>query len=236
MNTSASRIVSDFFDRISGDYDASIFRGCPVYEEMLVALLDHLWLDPANEYRILELGCGTGNLTCLLAQTFPNAHLTFVDIAPEMLAIARQKIASLTDRFEAVQSDFNALDLPENTFDLVISSIALHHLDDPDKARLYRNIFRWLKPGGRFRCADQCMILPAGIGAPQLRDRWLSLSREKGANEEEIALWVRHSDESDHYTPIFTHFQWLSEAGFQHIDCYWRKVYWTLYGGEKPAA
>ena len=68
--------ASDFFAARVSEYDSLISRGAPRYHEMLNELCSVL---PAQATDILELGCGTGTLTLLLAERFPNGRLTVVD-------------------------------------------------------------------------------------------------------------------------------------------------------------
>ena len=103
-------------------------------------LLD--WLNPQPGEVILDLGCGTGDLTVRIAQT--GAEVWGVDADPAMLAQARVKFPDL--RF--LQAD--AMSLPDfgRTFDAVFSNAVLHWI--PDLDRLAEGLARTLRPGGRF--------------------------------------------------------------------------------------
>ena len=83
--------AADFFDARADVYDSLIRRGAPCYEEMLAELI--AWV-PSGATRVLELGCGTGALTLRLADRCPDAALTVVDAAPEMIEIAKKRVAS----------------------------------------------------------------------------------------------------------------------------------------------
>src|SRR5947209_5585963 len=80
---------------------------------------------------VLDLGTGTGALAAMIADAFPQAQLTLLDGAPAMIAKA---VANLGERAtSAVVQDF-ADPLPAGPFDAVVSSLAIHHLDDAGKA------------------------------------------------------------------------------------------------------
>jgi len=211
----------------------------PVYTPMMQAFLQHLWVaDPQAPLTILELGCGTGNLSQLLATALPNAHLTLLDISPDMIAQTQAKLAAkghASERFTFTVGDMLTTPHPDNHFDYIVSSIAIHHLPHAQQAQLYKNTLPWLKPGGRLRIIDQCALTPAPFGPAFLRQQWLALSQVQGATPEELALWVAHEDQYDNHAPLAHHFQWLTEAGYTAIDCYWRQLYWTLFGAEKPS-
>ena len=102
---------------------------------------------------VLDLGCGTGQISIPLAMQ--GASVLGVDVSPAMAdrlrAEARRRgLPALT----AVALPVEDLDLPPASVDLIVSSYALHHLRDPDKARLVTAAYQWLRPGGQIVIAD----------------------------------------------------------------------------------
>ena len=103
--------------------------------------------------KILELGCGTGHFTRALAQT--EAAITAIDISPDLLTVARRDCPSDKVTFE-VQNAY-ALTYPDATFDSVVGSSVLHHLEiEPALAQ----INRVLRPGGTIRFTEPNMLNP----------------------------------------------------------------------------
>jgi ubiquinone/menaquinone biosynthesis C-methylase UbiE len=104
--------------------------------------------------RVLEIGCGTGNLALAAKRACPAAEVTGLDPDPAALAKGRRKAARarLTLRFD--QGFAQALPYPDASFDRVLSSLMLHHLDDADRPRALREVRRVLKPGGTFHLLD----------------------------------------------------------------------------------
>jgi tRNA (cmo5U34)-methyltransferase len=227
--------VGEFFNRVSDQYDQSIRKAIPPYQEMFEAVLGYCFLENSQPLSILELGCGTGNLSLLLRQLFPQAHLTLVDLSPDMLQQASQKLGGPQAALSLVEGGFMDLDFPDSSFHFIVSSMALHHLLDNEKLVLYRRLFQWLKPGGIFRCADETLALPSQAHDANI-SQWEQWAKQHGATDEDIVLWTEHAEAYDHYAPLANHFQWLQEAGFTNIDCYWRKLMWTVFGGQKPLA
>lgn len=229
----SNEALGAFFNEVSEQYDTTIFRTVPPYREMFDALLGYSFLDAARPLHILELGCGTGNLTLLLADQFPQAHVTFVDLSEDMLAQTARKLEPRTKNYTPIQGGFLEMDLPSGEFDFITSSIALHHVEDVDKPILYQKIHRWLKPGGKFRCADQVLTLPVHQGHEKDWRDWQAWSLQVGATEEDLKMWQAHGEAFDHYAPLRDHFEWLAAAGFAEVDCYWKKLWWCVFGGEK---
>jgi tRNA (cmo5U34)-methyltransferase len=98
---------------------------------------------------ILELGIGTGETARRILATHPNAKLTAIDSSAEMLERARAVVPDADLRLVQLQDA-----LPDGPFDLVVSALAVHHLDGPAKQDLFRRIADALAPGGAFVLAD----------------------------------------------------------------------------------
>jgi tRNA (cmo5U34)-methyltransferase len=103
---------------------------------------------------ILDLGTGTGETLRRVAGRHPTARLLGIDESDRMLAVARKVVPGADLRVARLQDD-----LPEGPFDLVVSALAVHHLDADEKAALFRRVAVRLAPGGRFVLAD--VIVPA---------------------------------------------------------------------------
>lgn len=98
------------------------------------------WLDAQPGERILDLGCGDGQLTVRLAAT--GAQVTGADLSPEMVAAARAR------GLDAQTANAEALPFADSSFDAVFSNAALHWVRDHDA--MQAQVHRVLKPGGRF--------------------------------------------------------------------------------------
>lgn len=107
----------------------------------------------AGDLRVLEIGCGTGNLTIRAKCAHPAAELIGSDPDPRALTRAQRKARGLTGiRFERGYAQ--QLPYADGEFDRVLSSMMLHHLDDDVKADAAAEIFRVLRPGGRLHVVD----------------------------------------------------------------------------------
>jgi len=95
--------------------------------------------------RVLDIACGTGDLTRLLAETTEAAHVTGGDYTPEMLEIAREK--NQIPRTEYVHADATDLPFEDGSFDAVTIAFGVRNVTDP--ARALEEFHRVLAPGGR---------------------------------------------------------------------------------------
>lgn len=104
-------------------------------------------LDLRGDETALDLGCGSGRLTELLARRLPRGRVIAVDRSANMLAQARERLEpQFGDRIEYLQCSLDELDL-EAAAELAFSNAALHWIRD--HPRLFRTIFRAIKPGAR---------------------------------------------------------------------------------------
>ena len=102
--------------------------------------------------RILDLGSGTGETARRVLERHAGASIVLVDSSAEMLTAAREALAK--DRIESVLVQRLEDPLPAGPFDLVVSALAVHHLESADKQVLFQRIAEVLRPGGRFVLAD----------------------------------------------------------------------------------
>ena len=224
--------AAEYFGGMAEAYDDLIRRAVPAYEAMTSRLVMYL---PASAERILELGCGTGTFSLALARRFPDAECVCVDAAPEMTAITRARLAEHAPGFAArahfAVQRFETLGFAPGAFDLIASSISLHHVRD--KAALYRALHALLGDGGHFVFADQMRGASERIHAINW-ERWLAFCREPGhCTEAEITSLLAHAEAHDHYTPVREHFDLMEAAGFREVDCVWRDGSWGIIAGRR---
>lgn len=128
----------------------------PVYDELIAQAN----LGAAAD--ILEIGCGTGNLTLRVAHAAPTAQLTATDPDAAALARARRKVGA-GGRTRLQTAYAQRLPFADNTFDCVLSSMMFHHLDDDVKTAALVEVFRVLRPGGRLHVVDVGGDGPVGL-------------------------------------------------------------------------
>jgi 2-polyprenyl-3-methyl-5-hydroxy-6-metoxy-1,4-benzoquinol methylase len=113
---------------------------------------------------VLDVGCGTGLLSCELAKVIAPGHVTGIDSSTDLLAIAQKhKTDQALENLDFSLGNIYELDFPDDHFDVVYMRFVMQHLREPQKA--LQSILRVLKPSGKV-----CII--------DVDDRWFSLYPE----------------------------------------------------------
>lgn len=219
--------VKKQFDAAAKVYDQQRRGLIPCFDGFYGAVVE--WTDlPLPEPRILDLGAGTGLLSAMLLDKYPEARLTLIDFSSDMLEQAKTRFAG-NDRITYITADYTSYPF-EEPFDAVVSSLSIHHLPHPLKQALFRNIRGWLKPGGRFINADQA------AGGSELFDQtyrryWLRDAAASGLSESAIAASVKRRS-LDINAGLIPQLQWLREAGFADVDCVFKSNEFTVFVGQ----
>lgn len=101
---------------------------------------------------VLDAGTGPGILLVELARLRPDLQLSGVDLSGDMVAAAARNLAEFGERASARHGDVTDLPFPADSFDIVVSSLSLHHWDHPEAAA--PELVRVLRPGGRVYIYD----------------------------------------------------------------------------------
>jgi ubiquinone/menaquinone biosynthesis C-methylase UbiE len=105
-----------------------------------------------NGGAVLDVGTGPGVLLVELAARRPDLRLTGVDLSADMIAAATRNLEPFGERACARLGDVTSLPFPDRSFDLIVSSLSLHHWDHPEAA--VPELARILRPGGRVYIYD----------------------------------------------------------------------------------
>ena len=114
---------------------------------------------------VLELGTGTGETALRVLARHPGARWVGIDANAAMLARARERLPDADLRLGRLEER-----LPEGPFDLVVSTLAVHHLDGAGKRELFGRVAAALRPGGRFVLGD--LVVPAAGGSGPIVVDW----------------------------------------------------------------
>ena len=122
---------------------------------------------PLESKDVVDLGSGSGQVTLKLA---PEARSVIaVDFSADMLRILAERATEQgLEKVSTQLSTLQALRLPENRLDLVVSNYALHHLRHPEKVELLGRCAQWLRPGGRIVVGDMMFGLTGDAQGRQI--------------------------------------------------------------------
>jgi tRNA (cmo5U34)-methyltransferase len=164
--------VKSAFDLTAGAYDRTRRQWVPCFDDFYRAVIDLLSCDRAASLEVLDLGAGTGLLAGFIADAFPAARITLVDVAPKMLGRARDRFAAAPNRV----SDY--CDVPiDGCYDAIVSGL--------DRSSRRRGQAWSIRPhpcrtqsGGIFVNAEQ-KLGPTAAAASRHRATWLRQVRER---------------------------------------------------------
>jgi tRNA (cmo5U34)-methyltransferase len=224
--------ISAAFNKTIDYYDTWIRKAVPGYDDMC-HIARQLLPDSVENVAVLDLGAGTGLFSELVMESCPAAHFTLWDIADKMLEVAKERFKETSANVAYVVDDYRTL-CERDSFHLVISSLSIHHLADPEKQELFIAIYNALKPGGIFINIDQ--IRGPSLELQELYCRkWEELTRDNGATEEEVQGGLERRRLYDREATMEHQLQWLCEAGFVDVDCIYKNWLMGLFYARKAA-
>ncbi len=210
------------WDDFAREYDA-VFLEDPVYLNLLEEMIREV--GDAASGSVLDLGCGTGNATFQLLRASPGAEVLAVDPSLRMRELSAERFkdeAGVT----VEEGDGNSIPAGDGTFDVVMSSLTLHHVPRERKAGCARELARVLKPGGRLVYADRFCDVDGPPGDPgRARDMlqklvgWALYLLDHGATRKMMmVLESIPNDLKENGEYVVTAGEWLdhlAEAGFE---------------------
>ena len=221
--------VCQLFDACATTYDANRPQLVPEFESFYGTLIKQIAFPSDATFRVLDLGAGTGLLTAMLHERFDKAEFLVTDISNNMLKIAKERFAG-KPQIKLLNRDNRNL-TENNYFDVIISALSLHHLSHPEKAQVYKDCFKALKPSGKFINADQV------LGTTQTEERmfeesWRSEVQATGLSETLIKeAQIRMKE--DRNARLSDQLDWLQTAGFQRVECWYQRNRFSVFGGIK---
>ena len=232
--------------------DSAIYRAIaavavPRRDEMMAALVAAAPFAPDEPIKILELGSGEGLLAAALLARFPRASLTALDGSESMRRETTTGLTEFGARARVAAFELPTLDWWDRMFgvDLIVSSLALHHLNDAKKQYFYKAAAERMSPRGALLIAD--LIEPQHPSTRNAAaDRWDALASQQAESMGAPALYQRFFDEhwnhfrfpdaADQPAAVMHHLVWLRHAGFVAVDCVWMDAGHAVFGGFKQAA
>jgi len=235
--------IEKHFGGEAKEFDTIILKMIPHYNQMVEALVSAVScqgfspiqessaIQESSPIKVIDLGCGTGNISIAILNRYPHAHLTCLDLAENMLEMAKIKLSGYSN-VRYIRADLTQFDF-DDRYDLVVSSLALHHLlTNDDKRQLYKKVYETLTPNGIFYNADIVLASSDSLQEMYL-SQWKKFIAKSTPQDEIENKWIPKYYEEDRPAILMDQLSWLSDIGFVNVDVIWKYYNFAVYGGVK---
>jgi len=231
----------EFYSDHASIYDVYQQECVPRYHEMIgtsVRWLGRL-LPRDRAVTILDLGCGTGNTSQSLAQTFPEARIWCLDGAIAMLQVARSKLPPGKVEFlcrDIAESGWSRL-WPSDHLDGAVSVLVLEHLPFEPYRAVLSELLGVLKPGAWFAAVEgYAGDLVQNIYYEEMADLERRVVQDRTLTAEHLRLIKAESHEKEihYFASIDRKKQWWADAGYVDVDVIWQYYCVAVMVGRKP--
>ncbi len=220
--------VKEEFDKLSQKYDGQRRVLIPCFDDFYSIAVEGLHFKTSTP-KILDLGAGTGILSQFVLEKYPQADITLLDFAEQMLGVARERFNNRKNVSFQV-ADMMSFE-PQQKYDAVVSSLAIHHLTDEDKQKLFKKIHGMLNKGGFFVNAEQVKGTTDYIDSFYTQRRHNRLDNSELNREAAEASYKRNK--LDKCASVSQQLAWLKEAGFNEVDCPFKYYIFAVLWGMK---
>jgi len=162
----------------------------------------------AYKVKVLDLGCGTGIEIDSVVKQLKKAEITCIDISKEMLNELERKYRLMSSQLKLIHASYLDIDLGESEYDYVIACETMHHWEYDIKIKLYRNIYRAIKIGGRYIEVDY--IVPSEVESKMAQDYYDIKDNKSLQKGEYYHIDIPFS--------VRTEIKVLKEAGFNIVE------------------
>lgn len=207
--------IEEQFNLIAKEYDSGRRKFIPCFDDYYGNTTKFIATNIKAPDRILDLGTGTGLLSYFWYRHFPKAEYVLVDIADEMLNIAKKRFSGICN-VNCHTADYSK-EFPKGSFDAVISALSIHHLENNDKKALFERIYNSLPKGGIFVNYDQFC---SGFDHMDkwYDSYWENQLKQSGLSENDIALWHERR-KLDRECSVEDETDMLRYVGFKEVKC-----------------
>lgn len=205
--------IKDHFSKTVGDYDTVadkvVFKNDEIHAELVRAIP----YDKDAEFSVLDIGCGTGHGIELIAESYPNAHITGIDFSFRMIQKAGQNLAKYSN-ITLLFADVNKFHFKQS--DVIVSAFAIHNSNHDQQRALFKKIYDSSEvfinaDFYEHECAhmdnDLCRIYRSYL--------------EENLSGEELEVWLRHAFDEDMPMTLTEQSSILKNAGFSSFELKW---------------
>lgn len=207
--------IKEQFNLIAEEYDKNRKKFIPCFEDYYINTTKFIASNITEPRRILDLGAGTGLLPYFWYQHYPESEYVLVDIADDMLNIARKRFAGIDKVTYRVMNYSDGL--PNGDFDVIISALSIHHLENDEKTKLFAKIYDKLPAGGLFVNYDQFCANQEEMNK-WFNSYWENQLPQSGLTDKDIALWQERR-KLDKECSVEDEIEMISKCNFNIAKC-----------------
>ena len=227
FNQSLDSIVQKFNEN-ANRYDFQRSKLIPCFDDFY-SIAASLMNTHSSTPTVLDIGSGTGLFSSLILEKYPDAHITLIDISEKMMDIAKKRFSNFLN-VNYVLDDYTSHKF-ESKFDMIVSSLSIHHLTDKEKESLYHQAYSLLNKGGVFVNADQVLGHTPYLDTLYKND-WKQKIESSGLSQEEINS-AHERTKLDKMSTLADQLNWLKESGFKDVDCIYKYFNFVVLFGRK---
>ncbi len=218
----------------------------PMAQEQIGVMMSILKSREQPVESFLDLGCGDGILGASLLGKYPSALGVFVDFSEPMLEQAREQLKDTADQLAFENLDYGepawvSKMKPYGSLDAIVSGYSIHHQPDESKREVYQEIFSLLSPGGWFVNIEH-VSSAAQLNIDLFENHYVTaryaIEKQTDGTRTLDQLAEEYKNRPDKaaniLAPVEVQCDWLSEIGYEEVDCYFRIYELAVFAGRKP--
>lgn len=186
-----------------------------------------------NIKRVLDIGCGAGNNTLMLAQYTSVFDCDLVDLSLPMLEAAYKRVSEkINGSVKTIQGDFREVNLPDQGYDIILAAAVLHHLrDDEDWKKAFKKLYKLTAPGGSVWITDLVSHETGAIDSLMWK-RYGEYLLDFGGEDYRDKVF-EYIDKEDSPRPVTYQLDLLREAGYSHVELLHKNSCFAAFGAVK---
>lgn len=218
--------VVNKFNQKAKEYDSEIRALIPCFDDFYGVTIDCIDFKGDNP-KVLDLGAGTGILSQFLLEKYPNAEIVLIDLAEEMLKEAEKRFEG-NDNISFICDDYIIHEF-NTKFDIIISSLSIHHLTGTEKKVLIEKYYDLLNDGGNFVNADQ-VLNPNKCVEDYFKSK---LDEHTGEISEKAYGEAKIRRTYDKPSSVDFQLECLKNAGFDHVGIPYKYYVFAVFWAKK---
>lgn len=223
--------IQQEYSHMSKNYDQTIKKIVPRYNTIIKTIVKLLPFQKNQALDILDIGCGTGTLAYLIKKKFFYANITCLDPTPEMLSLAKNKLADMPGitYVENLVQKFSF----KKKYDAICVSMVFQNLkNNKEKETTYKKIFKALKPDGIFIIFGPVKSTQEYIEEISMKN-WSTFLRKSDTQKSCETNWMATYQQKDTPDTVISELNLLQKNGFQNIDLIEKKDNFALFAAFK---